>query len=200
MKQYFQVENLFCHGRGAYQFSLGASQCLGISGPSGCGKSLLLRALADLEPHTGSVCLKGQASHDMPASHWRKKVGLLAAESRWWADDVYTHFPELEHTQSTATSWSSELEQLGLPAAIMDWQIHRLSSGERQRLALLRLLVQQPQVLLLDEPTANLDPKHTALLEQRIMAYVQQQQVAVIWVSHDAEQLQRVANQRLMLT
>ncbi len=108
---------------------------------------------------------------------------MLPAESQWWYDEVGDHFYQ-----------DVDIESVGLAADVMDWPINRLSSGEKQRLALLRLLQNKPQVLLLDEPTANLDPDHTGKVEQLLKSYVQSQGAAMIWVSHDLSQLQRMAD------
>lgn len=74
---------------------------------------------------------------------------------------------------------------------------HETSTGERQRFALLRLLENKPRVLLLDEPTAALDEKNTLAVETLLLNYLKNHQAAAIWVSHDPEQLQRVATKRL---
>ena len=157
-------------------------QCMGLTGPSGTGKSLLLRALADLDPHEGGMWLDGQTAEEMPAPQWRRQVGLLPAESAWWHDKVGPHFNNLP------SEW---LQMLGFDAKVMDWDISRLSSGERQRLALLRLLALQPRVLLLDEPTANLDRTNTQRVESLLTSYRRQRTLIMIWVSHDLDQLQR---------
>ena len=78
--------------------------------------------------------------------------------------------------------------------AVPDQPVSRLSSGEKQRLDLMRLLSNRPRVLLLDEPTANLDPENTRRVEVVITEYRRSHDAAVIWVSHDEEQVRRVAN------
>jgi ABC-type iron transport system FetAB ATPase subunit len=156
---------------------------VGITGPSGCGKSLFLRALADMDPFEGQVSLGGQSIHSMPAPRWRRQVALLPATSAWWHDTVGPHFDGLE---------TPAYADLGFPYEVDAWEIRRLSSGERQRLALLRVLAMKPVVLLLDEPTASLDKANTGRVEALITDYAQQQKTAILWVSHDIEQLERL--------
>ena len=81
----------------------------------------------------------------------------------------------------------------------MDWSVARLSSGERQRLALLRVLANRPPVLLLDEPTANLDEATTARVEALLKDYRTLHGAGVLWVSHDPQQLRRVADRHLRI-
>ena len=156
--------------------------CVGIAGPSGAGKSLFLRAVADLDLHEGQMWLDGFEAATMPAPQWRRQVALLPAESAWWYDTVGEHFDGPP---------PHGLEQLGFDRRIMAWQVAHLSSGERQRLALLRVLGNQPRVLLLDEPTANLDEANTQKVEALVAEYLKNSQPAVVWVSHDLDQLQR---------
>jgi putative ABC transport system ATP-binding protein len=91
------------------------------------------------------------------------------------------------------------LAQLGLPDSAMSWEIARCSTGERQRLALLRTLMQAPAALLLDEPTGNLDHESTQRVEGLLTGYQRQRQAALLWVSHDAGQIERVAQRRFIL-
>lgn len=145
---------------------------------------MLLRAVADLDLHQGRVYLDAQEQADVAPNVWRSQVGLLAAESYWWFDELRPHFPTIEN------GW---FEALGFELDVLDWQISRLSSGERQRLALLRLLCHHPKALLLDEPSANLDAENTTSVESLILAYANQYQTPLLWVSHDSSQIKRVA-------
>jgi len=180
-----QIKQLMFLGRGPFSFTIPAGNCLTISGPSGVGKTLLLRAIADLEPHEGMVLLDDRESQSMPAPCWRHQVALLPAESQWWHDTVGEHFPVFD---------SGLLAELGFNLDVMDWLIARLSSGEKQRLALLRLLSHQPEALLLDEPTANLDPDKGRQVEKLIHNYQKQKQAAVLWVTHNPNLPPRVAD------
>lgn len=91
------------------------------------------------------------------------------------------------------------LERLGFSAEVLGWRVRRCSTGERQRLALLRLLANRPQALLLDEPTASLDPESVGRTEMLLADYRLSHDAAVVWVSHDAEQRQRVATRHFEL-
>lgn len=165
-------------------FSL-ENELLCISGPSGSGKSLLLRAIADLIVHEGEAYLNDQKCSEINPVVWRQQVGLLPAESAWWMDRVGDHFNKDDHRY---------LEALHLPDASLDWEVSRCSTGEKQRLAIARLLQLQPKVLLLDEPTASLDADSVIRVEEVIKKYSEEFNVPVIWVSHDAQQIKRIAD------
>ncbi len=190
MNHGFRIENFGCHHLENIHLDLRPGQCMGLSGASGSGKSLFLRALADLDPYQGRMWLDGTAADQVPAPQWRRRVGLLPAESAWWFDTVGPHFSE------SPGQW---LQQLGFDDRVMGWEISRLSSGERQRLALLRLLVNRPRVLLLDEPTANLDSSSITRVEALLQEYRRSERPVMIWVSHDMNQLLRLCEPILMI-
>lgn len=178
------------HGLKPIDMQLPSGECISLAGPSGCGKTLLLRAIADLDPHSGEVIMDSNAQTDTSAPDWRQLVGLLPAESHWWKERVGSHFPRPADQLLTA---------LGLPPESMEWDTHRISSGERQRLALARLLCGGPKALLLDEPTANLDQQNIQRVESLIADYRTDTGASVLWVSHDPEQRKRVANRGFII-
>lgn len=155
-----------------------------LSGPSGSGKSLLLRAIADLIVHQGEAYLGDELCSETFPPQWRKRVGYLPAESAWWLDKVGDHFKLRDEYY---------LQKLNLTTECFNWDIARCSTGEKQRLAIARLLELEPEVLLLDEPTASLDPSSVLAVESLIKEYADEKQVAVIWVSHNPQQIKRVA-------
>ena len=185
------VAGLRVDGVGPLDLWLAPGECVVLSGPSGAGKSRLLRAIADLDVHDGRVSCQGAAAQALEPSEWRRRVGMLAAESQWWRDRVADHF--------AAPPNSDALEALDLDDALLDEPVARLSSGERQRFALLRLLANRPRVLLLDEPTANLDPDNVIRVETLIADYMLEENAAVLWVSHNPLQMRRVAHRRMRL-
>src|SRR3954451_9222724 len=142
-------------------FELQDGECVALQGASGVGKTQLLRAIADLDPNEGTVKLDGTLREGMPAPAWRKRVTYLATEPGWWLDIVQEHF----------SAWNEALPlvtRLGLPAGCGSWPIRRLSTGERQRLGLVRALELRSRVLLLDEPTSALDSTSAAAGESLI--------------------------------
>lgn len=180
-----RIEELQSHGLGPVSLMVEAGECIAVSGASGAGKTLMLRAIADLDPYTGAVFLDGYAAAGFRPQDWRRQVGYLPAESHWWHETVGPHFTEVDE---------SALEAVGFGREVMEWQIARLSTGERQRLALLRLLANRPRVLLLDEPTAALDPTSVTRVEELLLRFRQQHDVGILWVSHDPQQIRRVAH------
>lgn len=165
--------------------NLAPGEILCLSGASGSGKSRLLRAVADLEPHDGEVWLGDTAQASLPAHVWRARVMLVSAESQWWADSVGEHMPQVA---------PADLAALGFTREVLAWQVSRLSSGEKQRLALLRAISRAPSALLLDEPTANLDEVTTRRVEAWLVGRIRERGWPVIWVAHDPGQIQRVAD------
>jgi ABC-type iron transport system FetAB ATPase subunit len=161
-----------------------------ISGESGSGKSRLLRAIADLEPHAGEVEIGADRRAAVAAHCWRGWVMLVPAESSWWGDTVIEHFLD---------PVPGSLAAFGLLDEALDWQVSRLSSGEKQRLAVLRALSHEPRALLLDEPTANLDPELAREVEAWLRDYARRERMPVLWVAHDRAQIARVADRHFAI-
>lgn len=168
-----------------------AGECIAIEGKSGSGKSVLLRTIADLDPHEGDAQLEGVRCSAMPAPQWRRLVTYVAAESGWWADRIVDHFA----CREALARW---LPRVGLPDEALDWPVARLSTGERQRAALLRALTDANRVLLLDEPTSGLDADtrgHVeAVLRERLA-----RGSAIVLVTHDPDLARRLARRRFIM-
>lgn len=167
-------------------FDLQDGECVALQGPSGVGKTLLLRSIADLDPNEGTVKLDGTLREAMPAPAWRKQVTYVAAEPGWWCDTVQEHF----------TGWDDALplvRRFGLSDDCGPWPIHRLSSGEKQRLGLVRALMLRSRVLLLDEPTSALDSASVAAVESLIAERIASG-TSVVWSTHDNAQARRVGS------
>ena len=191
----FSIQNLTFLNCGPYSFTLSKGECVGIRGQSGIGKTQLFRAISDLIPSTGDVLLNGCRKDSVAPAMWRSNVTMLPTDSVWWYDDVMSHFASPQEKKFLKNMCST----LGLPEEIIHWQVNRLSTGEKQRLALIRSLQIKPSVLLLDEPTSALDGVNTQLVENVLSRLCRNEKLSLVWVSHDAEQLLRVSDRILMM-
>lgn len=177
---------------GPIDLAVAAGECVSVMGHSGAGKSVLLRAIADLDPHDGDAYMDGQACSAMPAPQWRSQVTYVPAESGWWDEYVAPHFPR----DFDFAHW---LPQLALDPKAKDWPVTRLSTGERQRLALLRALRPACKVLLLDEPTSGLDPESVVRVEALLQAQRRENGMAIVLVTHAQAQADRMASRQYQL-
>jgi len=183
-----KVQDMQAEGMGSkISFSLSAGDMQMLTGPSGSGKSRLLKAIADLIPHSGQAWLNHQAQDALCPEKWRSQVMYFSAETAWWLESVAEHFEEPPSEET--------LHSIGLTKGILTRHPDDCSSGEKQRLALLRGLALEPQVLLLDEITANLDFDSTLKVESLLNDYVGSNastQRALIWITHDVMQAKRL--------
>jgi ABC-type iron transport system FetAB ATPase subunit len=186
-----RVEHLKIGTLPQLSFEVADGECLAIEGPSGSGKTRLLRGIADLDPAPGQVFLDGIERHEMSASEWRKSVRFVAAEPGWWTDTARPAFPPGGRAARL-------LADLGLTEVVLDRPIATLSTGERQRMALVRAIVDEPKVLLLDEPTGALDIRAAALVEE-VLRYLMLAGRAILLASHDGALVGRLAHARLQL-
>ena len=185
------IRDLSCPGLKPFSIDLNEGECVVLTGPSGAGKTLLLRAIADLDPNKGSVFLNQVSKNEYTAPEWRRAVCYLSTESGWWADDVGTHFPN--HQSAGAL-----LPKLGIGPDALNWQVARLSTGERQRLAFARLILVSPSVMLLDEPTSGLDQESEALVEQILLQKLAED-ISILIVTHSSDQANRLAHRCLKM-
>lgn len=176
---------------GPFDLDVCAGESVALLGPSGAGKSRLLRAVADLDPNVGEVILAGKRRETFAAPHWRRRVVYVPAESGWWLDTVGDHF-------DNPTAVIDIAGRMDIDKKAMSWQVARLSTGERQRLALARALALEPTILLLDEPTSGLDAKTTAAVEAELRRHLAAG-TGMLIVTHDEDQAKRLTNRRMIL-
>ena len=176
--------------------TVGEGERLALVGPSGAGKSTLLRLLNFLEPPTsGSIRFCGR---EVPS-------GAAPIELRRQVTTVFQRPVLLEADVTTNARYGLQLRGLRRDAAVrallervglgplMHASARRLSAGEMQRVALARALLIEPRVLLLDEPTANLDPYNIGLIEEIVGEHCRQHGTTVILVTHNIFQAKRMA-------
>ena len=178
---------------GPFDLTVAPGEAVAITGASGSGKSLFLRMIADLDPNEGRVTFRERDRAGVPAPAWRRLATYVAAESGWWEDSVAAHFPAALRDNAQALA-----DRLGLKPELMQGAVLRLSTGEKQRLALVRAFVAAPPVLLLDEPTGPLDPASVerveALLRERLGAGL-----ILLMATHDPAQAARLAARHLRM-
>lgn len=191
------------------ELALAPGELVTVRGATGAGKTLLLRSLAQLDPlDEGELALLGRPAPEWPATGWRRRVAYLHQTPVLLPGTVEENLRELfrwkEHEDRSYDRRAvlDRLEPLGRGRAWLERDAGDLSGGERQILALLRTLGAEPSVLLLDEPTAALDPAATGRLETLVRGWLDAGEGApraVLWVTHDARQARRVGGRRLVL-
>jgi tungstate transport system ATP-binding protein len=176
-------------------------EVLAIVGPSGAGKSTLLRLLNFLEPPlSGTLEFQGQPAGANPPLDVRRRVTTVFQRplmlSRSVADNVALGLRL--RGQPAAERVAAALAEVGLES-LARTPAHRLSGGEMQRAALARALVLDPAVLLLDEPTANLDPTNVALIESILRRQNEARGTTLVLVTHNVFQARRLAGRVALL-
>jgi tungstate transport system ATP-binding protein len=174
-------------------------QILALIGPSGAGKSTLLRLLGLLEePTQGEVKmqLNGHTITSLTASiDIRRKVTMVFQRPVLLSSSVRANIASglrIRGQRNYAKRVDQVLDRVSL-MPLADAKAHTLSGGEMQRVAIARALILEPQILLLDEPTANLDPYTVRLIEDLIREQNQQYGTTIVLVTHNVFQAQRLA-------
>lgn len=189
------------------RFELRPGESLAVTGPSGVGKTLLLRTLAGLRSaDAGEVWFDGRKLGDWWMPEYRARVVYLAQRPGLpdgvVNDALAAPFALRVHRHQRFAREDAVrlLTELDVPSTFLDQATDDLSGGEAQVAALVRALLLEPSVLLLDEPTAALDPQRTQRVEASLRAWLADgPQRACVWVSHDAAQVERVSNRVLAL-
>lgn len=186
------------------ELEIRAGEVFSVVGPSGAGKSTLLRVLNFLEQPTGGSVQFGsfefRAGSEAPLEVRRRVTTvfqrpMLLNESVW---SNVTYGLRLRGHSDSSEHVSAVLEQVGLEA-LAHQRARTLSGGEAQRVALARAMILQPEVLLLDEPTANLDPFNVTLIEAIVRRLNQEQGTTLVLVTHNVFQAKRLADRVALL-
>ena len=187
-----------------------AGQVTVLTGASGSGKSVLLRVLAGLLPMTtGDVWLQSDAQnrdtrdsiHEIAPMHWRSQVALLAQQPQLLEGSVIDNLQlpyrlaSHQHKHFNIDWHIEQLEHLERTPDFLQQDANTLSGGERQLVNTLRLLQLNPQVLLLDEPTAALDVDTSAKLVHLLINWLRREPTrTLLWVTHDTQDIMPLAD------
>jgi putative ABC transport system ATP-binding protein len=176
-----------------------------ILGASGAGKSMLLRTLVRLHEATeGEVLLDGSTICDLEPSDLRRKVGLVQQSPAMLEGTVEDNLmfglqlsgvPEEEVRRRIAEA----MRGASLDPTFLGRRAEKLSGGERQRVAIARAYALRPEVLLLDEPTAALDPRTTREVERAILGLKEASNLTMVIVTHDIDQARRLGDRTILL-
>ena len=183
-------------------FELEAGQVFALLGPNGAGKTTTLRMLAGLiAPTSGSVKIGGEAMTPRAAPKLRERLGFLTEAPGLWDNltvrDNLMVYAQLYgmHDAEKAVSEALTLFEI---ADRRDDRTARLSKGLKQRVALARALVHRPRIVLLDEPTAGLDPESARDVRELIVA-MRGEGRAVLLCTHNLDEVERVADRVAVL-
>lgn len=186
------------------QLQIFQGEILGLVGPSGAGKSTLLRLLNFLEsPTEGTILFKDvpfRPGQKIPMA-LRRRVTTVFQQPHLLNRSVSANVQyglRLRNNSNSHARVEAALEQVGLQH-IANQRARTLSGGEAQRVALARALVIEPDVLLLDEPTANLDPYNVSLIEKIITQSNRERKTTIVLVTHNIFQAKRLAQRVALL-
>jgi energy-coupling factor transport system ATP-binding protein len=214
-----QVKNLsVVYGKGTpfekvavqnVNFSIEAGEFIGVIGHTGSGKSTLIQTLNGLiKPTNGQVLLEG---HDIWAEPKkiravRFKVGMVFQypENQLFEETV---LKDISFGPGNMGLTTAEIETrarnaakfVGLPDALLEKSPFELSGGEKRRVAIAGVIAMDPDVLILDEPTAGLDPAGRDVLLSQLLSYHAQRHNTILLVSHSMEDVARVADRVLVM-
>ena len=177
---------------------LPAGGCTVLVGPSGSGKSTLLRLCNRLEvPTSGVLRFRGEDVARLDPLRLRRRVGMVFQRPVPFGGSVLDNL-RVARPEVTAEEGAEALERVGLPALLLDREQATLSGGEGQRACLARTLLAEPEVLLLDEPTASLDADAASGLE-RLALTLAGRGTSLLWVTHDKAQADRLADRLVVV-
>jgi putative ABC transport system ATP-binding protein len=171
-----------------------------IMGASGSGKSTLLRLVNRLsEADSGIILLNGNDIRSHVPMELRRRIGMVFQVPVTFKGSVR------DNLAFGIKLWGKNIEietlsrDTGIPEDLLDADAGQLSTGEKQRVSIARTLGNQPEILLLDEPTSSLDAVSEQRIERMLLGLQKEHDLTILWVTHEKEQAQRIGGRRLIL-
>ncbi len=180
--------------------TLNSGKITGVIGPSGAGKSTFLRLMNRLiTPTTGKIYYKGRNYDQLDPRQIRKEIGLVQQQPNLFSGSVKHNLlygPKVWNIQYSENELIALLERVNLDDSFLERDVATLSGGEKQRVNVARSLANQPNTLLLDEPTSSLDISSAEILEATIKNLAKEG-IKIIIVTHSLEQTKKLTDEIL---
>lgn len=178
-------------------------------GPNGSGKSTLMKMLAKLlTPTKGRIFLENRLVENIPRREIAKQIAYVAQEAKvefplsafeFVLQGRFAYGQGFGFEQDKDIKLAQKMMQLTSTDSFMNRQLNALSGGERQRVFLARALAQEPKLLLLDEPTANLDISHQVTTFKLLKSLALEQNLSVLLITHELNLASEFANKIFLL-
>ena len=178
-------------------FTVQKKEIIALLGPSGSGKSSLLKSINMLNtPSCGQIKYHNNDIQEISPMALRKKIGYVLQKPTLFGNDVMENLKdpcELHQKVFDINLVEFYLKKVNLKPDILEKKPNELSGGEQQRISLVRTLLLEPEIILLDEVTSALDEDNTLLIEELIKYENENNELTVIFISHNNEQAKRLA-------
>lgn len=178
--------------------SIPARKITTLAGPSGAGKTTLLKLCNGLiSPTSGDIFIHDKNINEYAPVELRRMAGIALQNAPMIKGSVYDNLAlplKLAGENLPKKEAASFLEDVGLDEAFLDRDSRSLSGGQRQKVSIARTLVNRPDILLLDEITASLDPASAKEIEQLIVKINRRYGVTMIWITHHLEQARTIGH------
>ena len=184
-------------------FSVGAGEVVGLLGPNGAGKTTIINMVLNiLEPTAGRIEILGQNLAGSPKNlmsqvNFAAVYASVPGNMTVW-ENLYI-FGLLYGVKNLKTKIPALLAEFEL-TSLAKTRVGVLSSGEQTRVSVAKALINSPKLLLLDEPTASLDPSTAYIIRDKLKKYAAENQNSILWTSHNMHEVEAVCDRVLFIS